>query len=142
VPYRGQPPAIIDLIAGRVQFALSSPALVVQHIQAGALRPLAVVAKHRLPQLPNVPTMSEAGYPETNVVAWYGYVVPKGTPTDVVDRIVAGFNTALKDPGVRAALEQQSTEVMEPKTAAELQAMVTSDTRSCTQRSSRTPASS
>lgn len=127
VPYRGQPPAIIDLIAGRVHFALSSPSLVLQHIQAGALRPLAIVAKNRLPQLPDVPTMSEAGYPETNVVAWYGYGVPKGTPADVVDKIVAGFNTALRDPGVRSALEQQMTEVMEPKTAAELQAMIAFD---------------
>jgi tripartite-type tricarboxylate transporter receptor subunit TctC len=127
VPYKGQPPAILDLLAGRVQFMPASPSLVLQYIQAGTMKPLAVIGKSRLPQLPDVPTMAEAGYPETNVASWYGYCVPKSTPPEVVDKIVAAFNVALKDEGVRSALEKQITEVMEPKTAAELQALVTAD---------------
>src|SRR5205807_1830147 len=94
--------------------------------------PLGVVGKARLPQLPDVPTMAEAGYPETNLVSWYGYCVPKGTPQAIVDKIVAAFNTALKDEGVRSALERQITQVMEPKTAAELQAMMNADTEKYT----------
>ena len=128
IQYRGQPPAIIDLVAGRVQFALASPSLVVQYIQSGQLKALGVVARNRLPQLPNVPTMSEVGYPETNVVAWYGLCAPKDTPADIVEKIVSGVNEALKDLAVRTALESQMTQVMEPMTPAQLQALVASDT--------------
>lgn len=128
IQYRGQPPAIIDLVAGRVQFALASPSLVVQYIQSGQLKALGVVAQSRLPQLPKVPTMSEVGYPETNVVAWYGLNAPKDTPADIVEKIVSGVNEALKDPAVRTALESQMTQVMEPMTPAKLQALVESDT--------------
>ena len=128
IQYRGQPPAIIDLVAGRVQFALASPSLVVQYIQSGQLKALGVVARNRLPQLPDVPTMSEVGYPETNVVAWYGLCAPKDTPAEIVEKIVGGVNEALKDPAVRTALESQMTQVMEPMTPAQLQALVASDT--------------
>lgn len=128
IQYRGQPPAILDLVAGRVQFALASPSLVLQYIQSGQLKPLGVVARNRLPQLPDVPTMSEVGYPETNVVAWYGLSAPKDTPADIVEKIVNGVNEALKDPGVRTALEGQMTQVMDPMTPSALQALVASDT--------------
>ena len=128
IQYRGQPPALLDLVAGRVQFALASPSLVVQYIQSGKLKALGVVAQNRLPQLPDVPTMSEVGYPETNVVAWYGLCAPKDTPADIVKKIVSGVNEALKDPAVRTALESQMTQVMEPMTPAKLQALVESDT--------------
>lgn len=128
VPYRGQPPAIPDLLTGRIQAGMFSPTLVLQYIREGKLKALAVIAKNRLPELPDVPTMAEAGYPETNVVAWYGLCAPKGTPPAIVEKIVASVNAALKDPEVRAALEKQMTEVMAPSTAAGLQAMIESDT--------------
>lgn len=128
VPYRGQPPAIPDLLTGRIQAGMFSPTLVLQYIQEGKLRPLAVIAKNRLPELPDVPTMAEAGYPDTNVVAWYGLSAPKGTPKAIVDKIVAGVNTALKDPEVRAALQKQMTDPMAASTPAELQALVEADT--------------
>jgi tripartite-type tricarboxylate transporter receptor subunit TctC len=127
IPYKGQPPAILDLLANRVQFMPASPNLVLQYVQTGAMKVLAVVGKSRLRELPDVPTMAEAGYPETNVVSWYGYCVPKDTAPEIVDKIVAAFNALLKDEGVRSQLQKQITEVMEPKTAAELQAMVTAD---------------
>ena len=98
------------------------------HVIEGAERTvIGVVGKNRLPQLPDVPTMAEAGYPETNVASWYGYCVPKGTPQEIVDKIVAAFAVALKDASVRSQLERQITEVMEPKTSAELQAMYAAD---------------
>jgi len=128
IQYRGQPPALLDLVAGRVQFALASPSLVLQYIQSGQLKPLGVVARSRLAQLPDVPTMSEVGYPEANVVAWYGLCAPKDTPATIVETIVSGVNEALKDPAVRTALEGQVTQVMDPMTPAELQALVASDT--------------
>jgi tripartite-type tricarboxylate transporter receptor subunit TctC len=127
VPYRGQPPGILDLLSGRVDLMVASIVLVAEHIQAGSLKPLAVLGKTRAPVLPNVPTMTEAGYPDINIVAWYGYAAPRGTPQPIVDKIVAGFNEALRDPKVREALEKQSLQVMEPMTASELEALVAAD---------------
>jgi tripartite-type tricarboxylate transporter receptor subunit TctC len=127
VPYRGQPPGILDLLANRVQFMIASPGLVAEHIAAGTLKPLAILGTKRSPLLPTVPTMTEAGYPEINVVAWYGYAAPRGTPQPIVEKIVAGFNAAVKDPGVRAALEKQHLQVMDPLGPAELAALVASD---------------
>ena len=128
IPYRGQPPAILDLIANRVNMKVASIGLVMEHVKAGTLKPIAVLGKARSSLLPDVPTLSEAGYPEINVVAWYGYSVPKGTPQPVVDKIAAGFNAALKDMKVRTALEKQGLQVMDPMTPAEMVALVASDT--------------
>ncbi|OQW59320.1 MAG: hypothetical protein A4S14_04940 [Proteobacteria bacterium SG_bin9] len=128
IPYRGQPPAILDLIANRVNMKVASIGLVMEHVKAGTLKPIAVLGKTRSSLLPDVPTMSEAGYPEINVVAWYGYSVPKGTPQPVVDKIAAGFNGALKDAKVRTALEKQGLQVMDPMTPAEMATLVVSDT--------------
>lgn len=127
VPYRGQPPGIIDLVSGRVDMMVASIGLVAEHIRTGALKPLAVLGTARSPALPDTPTMTEAGYPEVNVVAWYGYSVPRGTPQPIVEKIVAAFNAALKDPAVREALEKQSLQVMDPLSASALEAMVAAD---------------
>ena len=66
------------------------------------------------------PTVSEAGYPEINVVPWYGFAVPSGTPQPVVDKIAAGFQEAIKSVQVRELLEKQALEPMEPMDLAEL----------------------
>jgi tripartite-type tricarboxylate transporter receptor subunit TctC len=128
VPYGGQPPGILDLMANRVQFKIASIGLVAQHINSGALKALAVLGTARSPLLPNVPTVSEAGYPEINVVAWYGYGVPRGTPQPIVDKIVAGFNEALKVSRVRELLEKQALQPVEPMTAAALAELYAADT--------------
>jgi tripartite-type tricarboxylate transporter receptor subunit TctC len=128
VPYNGGPPAVLDLMANRVQFMFTQPGPVSQHIDSGALKALAVVGTTRSPLLPNAPTMSEAGYPETNVVAWWGYGVPRGTPRPVIDKIVAGFNEAMKIPSVREALQKQALQPVEPMNADELAALYASDT--------------
>lgn len=128
VPYGGQPPGILDLVANRVQFKVASIGLVAQHINSGALKPLAVLGTARSPLLPDVPTVSEAGYPEINVVAWYGYAVPRGTPQPVIDKIAAGFNEALKDPKVRGLLEKQALQPIEPMNASQLAELYAADT--------------
>lgn len=128
IQYRGQPQGILDLLANRVQFQIASIGLVAEHVKVGPIKPLAVLGKTRSPLLPNVPTMAEAGYPEINVVAWYGYVVPRGTPQPIVDKIIGGINTVLKEPKVRAALEVQALQAMDPMTSAELNALLEADT--------------
>lgn len=127
VPYRGQPPGIVDLMAGRVDMMVASIGLVAEHIKTGALKPLAVLGTSRARALPDTPTMTEAGFPEINIVAWYGYAVPRGTPQPIVEKIVAAFNAALADPAVREALEKQSLQVMDPMTAAALETLVAAD---------------
>jgi tripartite-type tricarboxylate transporter receptor subunit TctC len=84
------------------------------------MKALAVVGTVRSPLLPNVPTTSEAGYPEVNVVPWYGYGAPRGTPQPVIDKIVAGFNEVMKIPNIRAALQKQALQPMEPMSAGEI----------------------
>jgi tripartite-type tricarboxylate transporter receptor subunit TctC len=127
VPYNGAPPAVLDLMANRVQLMMSPLGLVAQHIDSGALRALAVSGTIRSPFLPDVPTISEAGYPEANVVAWYGYGVPRGTPRPVIDKINESFNEVMKIPSVREALQKQALQPVEPMNADELAALYASD---------------
>jgi len=128
VSYAGQPPAILDLIANRVQFEIATVGLVAQHINAGALKPLAVLGVARSPLLPDVPTVSETGYPEINVVPWYGFAVPRGTPAPVIDKIVFGFSDVLKDARVRERLEKQALQPMQPMSVKELADLYAADT--------------
>lgn len=128
VAYKGQPPAITDLMSNRVQLNVASIGLVAEHIKAGTLKPLAVLGKTRSPLLPDVPTMSEAGFPDVNVVAWYGYAVPKDTPRPIVDKIIAAVNAALTDAKVRTLLERQGLQIVDPMTSADLAALLASDT--------------
>jgi tripartite-type tricarboxylate transporter receptor subunit TctC len=128
VPYKGQPPGILDLMANRVHFKVASIGLVTEHIQSGALKPLAVLGTTRSPMLPNVPTFTEAGYPEINVVAWYGYGVPAGTPQPIIEKIVAVFNEAMRDAGVRALLEKQALQPVDAMNTQQLAALYAADT--------------
>jgi len=128
VAYGGQPAGILDVMANRVHFKIASIGLVAQHINSGALKPLAVLGATRSPLLPNVPTVSEAGYPEINVVAWYGFAVPRGTPQPVIDKLMATFNEALKDQRVRELLEKQALQPVEPMSASQLGELYAEDT--------------
>ncbi len=112
VPYQGQPPAIPDLINGRLHAALIALAFAVPHVKAGRLRALAVSAPARSKELPDVPTLSEAGYGETMMVPWYGIVAPAGTPRDIVGRLNAEINKALKSPEVIDRLEKIGAQVI------------------------------
>jgi tripartite-type tricarboxylate transporter receptor subunit TctC len=128
VPYNGSPPGILDLMANRVQVTMAPLGLLVQHIHSGAMKALAVVGTVRSPLLPNVPTTTEAGYPEVNIVPWYGYGAPRGTPQPVTDKIVAGFNEVMKVPSVRAALQKHALQPMEPMSAGEIAELYAADT--------------
>lgn len=96
IPYKGQPPAITDLLAGRLDAMMMSSSLSDSYIKAGQLRPLAVVAAKRLASLPDVPTMAESGYPKVDVIPWFGILVPGKTPDAVVETISAAVNDAMK----------------------------------------------
>jgi tripartite-type tricarboxylate transporter receptor subunit TctC len=98
VMYKGGAPAVTDLIAGHVKahFALSSN--VIPYTSEGMLRLLAVSSEKRMPQIPNVPTMIESGYPGFKMLNWTGLMAPAGTPKVIVDRLSRAVSQMLKDP--------------------------------------------
>jgi tripartite-type tricarboxylate transporter receptor subunit TctC len=102
VPYNQFPQAIADLIGGQNQFMFAAVAPIVAHIKAGKLRALAVTGPQRVPALPEVPTMAEAGYPDFVVRDWLGLVAKKGTPAEAIDSLHAALQNALASEQVRA----------------------------------------
>lgn len=104
IPYRGSSPAIIDLIAGQVQLSFDTMPSVIGHIRSGKLRALAVAAAKRNPQLPDVPTMAEAGVKGVEMSAWYGIYGPASTPKAVIDRLNADVNKVIAMPETQARL--------------------------------------
>jgi tripartite-type tricarboxylate transporter receptor subunit TctC len=106
IGYKGFPPAIPDILAGQVQFSFIPLGVAAPHIKSGKLRALALAAPARSKLFPDVPTMAEAGYAESQVVSWYAYLVPAATPKPVVARLNAEFAKALADPEVIARIEK------------------------------------
>src|SRR5438270_6172388 len=107
IPYKGSNPATIDLISGQIDWMMDTPAAVTPHVRAGKLRALAIAARERSTQLPDVPTLAEAGYPELEFRIWMGLMAPAGTPEPVLKTIESGIVEAMRDPGLRAALAAQ-----------------------------------
>jgi tripartite-type tricarboxylate transporter receptor subunit TctC len=104
VPYKGGAPAMVDLIGGQVQLIFSSVSSAIGHIKTGKVRPLAMSGSKRFELLPDVPTIAEAGVPGYEVNNWYGVLVPKGTPNEIVSRLNTEVANALKAPEVRTKL--------------------------------------
>ena len=104
VPYRGAAPAMNDAIAGQIQMHASARVLLLPQIQAGKLRAIAVASQKRWPELPNVPTLAEAGFPGFPPDIWYGLVAPAGTPAPVVAKLNAAVNARLKSPEMQSTL--------------------------------------
>ena len=105
VPYKGDTPAIQDVLGGHVSAMFVPVAPVLEHIRAGRLRALAVASNGRIDSLPNVPTTSEAGLRDAEAEQWQAVFAPKGTPRAIVDRLNAEIVAALKDPEVAAKLQ-------------------------------------
>jgi tripartite-type tricarboxylate transporter receptor subunit TctC len=104
VPYRGAAPALTDLLGGQVQvFAADVPAVIAQ-IQAGRVLPIAVAGDKRNAMLPDVPTLAEQGFPNTDASNWYALLAPAKTPEAVIAKLNKAVNDALNDPDVRQKL--------------------------------------
>lgn len=108
VPYKSEPPAIVDLISGQAHVMVSSYATVAAHLRDGRLRPLALALNKRSPLLPNVPTVAESGLPKFSITPWAGMFAPARTPKAVVEVLSRELNAALKRPEVRNLLDQQA----------------------------------
>src|SRR5205814_3149874 len=101
VPFAGLAPALTALLAGHVQFMITSTGAASQHIASGKLRALATTGVKRSPRLPDVPTMAELGYANVEVAPWCGLAAPAGTPEAIVARWNELTNEALRDPKTR-----------------------------------------
>lgn len=108
IPYRGAGPALNDVLAGQVEVLFDNIPSSLPHFQSGKLRPLAVAAPNRLPQLPNIPTFAELKMPAVNDQVWYGLLAPAKTPDDIIKRLHAATLKVLAQPDVRSKLLQQT----------------------------------
>jgi tripartite-type tricarboxylate transporter receptor subunit TctC len=110
IPYRGSGQATSDLIGGQVSLSIPGMAGMLGHIQAGKLRALAVTGSKRAPQLPDVPTVAEAGVPGYVAYVWLGLLAPKGTPANVVDKLQQAIVQVLAEEEVKRYMAQASIE--------------------------------
>ena len=106
VPYKGSGPALADLMGGQVDLMFDNLTAAIGHIRSGKLRALAVTTSTRHPELPDLPTMQEAGVPGYEVTAWQALFVPAKTPPEIIRRISVDTNTALAGPAIKDKLAQ------------------------------------
>jgi tripartite-type tricarboxylate transporter receptor subunit TctC len=106
VPYHGGGPALADVVAGQVQMTFDTVGTSLGFIRDGKLRALALVGPERVAELPDVPAMPELGFPTVITGAWTALLAPKATPPDVIARLNAACNAALKTPAIEAALKR------------------------------------
>jgi len=111
VPYRGAAPAINDLLGQQVQMTFLDLPVILPHIKAGTLRPIALGARARAPTAPDVPTTAEVGMPDLLFENWYGMIAPAKTPEKIVASLNRIANEAMADPGVKQKLADQGLTV-------------------------------
>jgi tripartite-type tricarboxylate transporter receptor subunit TctC len=121
VPYKGSAPGTTDLLAGNVQFMFNALPSMLQHIQAGKIRALGTTGPKRAPQLPDIPTLKEA-VPGYEVVTWYSFVAPSGTPKAVIDKLNREISAIIESPEIKEKLRGQGVEAdaMKPEELAAL----------------------
>lgn len=112
VPYKGSAPAVTDLLGNQIGIMFDNMPSAIQHVRSGKLRPLAVTTAKRSPELPDVPTIAEAGVPGYEATSWFGLWAPAGTPAPVLSKLHASLAKVLKDPAVIKKIGDQGGEVM------------------------------
>jgi tripartite-type tricarboxylate transporter receptor subunit TctC len=100
IPYKGSGPAITDLLGGQVPLMFDSLASALPHIKGGKVKAIAMTTLKRVPQLPEVPTVAESGYPGFEGVGWGGLIVPIATPKDIIEKIATDSRRILNDPAM------------------------------------------
>jgi tripartite-type tricarboxylate transporter receptor subunit TctC len=105
IPYKGGAPAMADLMGGQVSLMFSNRIGALPHIRSGKLRALGVADSVRSPQLPDVPTFAEAGYPNLKVLVWSGIMAPAGTPAPIVGKLHGAITDAMQAADMKATLD-------------------------------------
>ena len=118
VPFKGGGPAMMDVIAGNTQVAVGSLAQMVPQIKGGKLKALAVGSRERIPAIPDVPTLSEAGLPGYEATNWWGIVAPAGTPRPVIERLHKELTAVIVSAETRKRFEAEGADAM-PMSSAE-----------------------
>ncbi len=114
VPYRGNAPAMIDVMSGKVSFMFDISSTAKGFVEGGKARALAVTSRERNAQLPDVPTMIEAGVPDFEVVGWYAVIGPKGMPEASVKRLTTAMEEVRQEPAFQKAMAQGGLTLLEP----------------------------
>ncbi len=110
IPYRGSPPALTDLLGGRISVMFAPLTTALPHVRAGKLVALAVSSPKRSPATPEVPTLMESGFPDFEASIWFGFLAPAATPKDIVTKLNAEIGRILQVPDVRETLSKQGAE--------------------------------
>ena len=127
VPYKGAGPALTDLLSGNIQVMFDSVSTAMPPVKAGMLRALGVSSAQRSPDLPDVPTIAESGYPDYRVSVWYGIAAPSKLPDDIAQKISASLDRVLNDDTFRASLEKIGFPVFRPRSAAGIAEFIDAD---------------
>ena len=126
ISYRGEAPAIADVLAGQVPLVFSNVSVSTGNVKSGALRALAVTSPQRAPGLPDVPTLAESGVKNSNVETWFGLTAPAGTPRDILQRLNSEVRKALTAPELQQRFAELSLSVT-PSSPEELDALIKSE---------------
>jgi tripartite-type tricarboxylate transporter receptor subunit TctC len=127
VAYKGAGPALTDLLSGNIQLMFDTLGTALPPVKGGLVRPLAVSSAQRIPDLPDVPTMAESGYPDYSVSVWYGVSAQSKLPDEVVRKITASLDKALSDEIFRALLEKVGFPPLRPRSQAEIDQFIATD---------------
>jgi tripartite-type tricarboxylate transporter receptor subunit TctC len=127
VPYKGAGPALTDLLSGNIQVMFDTLSTALPPVKSGLLRPLGVSSGERSPDLPDVPTIAESGYPDYRVSVWYGIAAPAKVAEEVAQKITASLDRALNDDMFRASLEKIGFPVFRPRSRAEIAEFIDAD---------------
>ena len=127
VPYKGAGPAFADLIAGHIQATFETVGTALPPIKAGLLRPLGVSSTERIPDLPDLPTIAESGYPDYRTTVWYGVAAPIAVPAEIAEVVRASLTRALNDEAFREALTKAGFYPERPRGEAAIRQFVDAD---------------
>lgn len=123
IPYKGSGPAMTDLLGGQVKLMVDSLASALPHVKAGKIKAIAMTTAQRVPQLPEVPTIAESGFPGFDGVGWGGLIMPIATPRDVVEKFGSEVRKVLLDPAMQARIVERGA-IADPRGPAEFTAFV------------------
>ena len=112
IPYRGGGPLMQDVLGGQVELAVGSEFLVKPHIESGGVIPLVITTTKRSPELPNVPTIAESGFPGFNAPSWWAVLAPGKTPPAVINAMNQALNKVLKTPAIAAKFKAQGIDIV------------------------------